>query len=459
MEESIVTKITTRILVGILILFMSSTLLRLGVDRILVKRLDMDNGFTRLLQYDIQFGRSNTDDVLDGINRVEINWAQLYPFEKTAESMEENTPKKTLLKSSWEKFNDRTSELKKRITELKTKLEQYPNEGLLFHDQWVLYANTYEKTINWEINPVNGYNGILTMEDGYLATSTPYTSTKPIFAKLKPFLTFLAEQEIPFLYIQAPGKICTQDTKVDSVVDFSNQKMDEFLTILEKANVNTLDLHAALHEAGLDHHMQFYKTDHHWKAETGLWATGVITEILNQKMNFSIDTFLYQKENYNYTVYKDWFLGSQGKKVTLARSDPEDISLICPKFETRLTLEIPSLSVDKTGDFDILYQYSYITEKDLYNKNPYAAYFYSIRALRKVTNHLAQNDKRILVIGDSFSNSMNPFLSLGVKHLETLDARLFTGSIKSYIKQNSFDAIILMYNPSMLFANEGFEFN
>ena len=456
MKESLITKGVTRVLVGILILFMCSILLRQGVEKVLVKGLGMDNGFTRFIQFDGRSQDSDTPEEMDGVKEVSIDWEQLYPFEEKAGDAEDESKGKTS-EGIWKKVGDKTSELKEKIIDAEKKIELQTNNRLLFHDQWVLYANAYEKAINWEIDEVEGYNNLITVEKGYLASYVPYVNTEPILPMLKPFLSFLQEREIPFLYVQAPGKICVEDTKVSGVVDFSNKKADELLSRLEEADVNTLDLRASLHDEGRDHHEMFYKTDHHWKAETGLWAAGLIAERLNREMGFSIDTSLYRKDWYDYEVYEDWFLGSQGKKVTLIRADPEDISLIYPKFETNLTLEIPSYGIDKTGDFDVLYFYSVIKKKDFYRESPYGAYFYADTAVKKVTNHLAKNDDRVLVIADSFANSMSPFLSLGVRNLEAIDVRFFTGSIQSYIKQNEFDAVILMYNASMLLPDEMFE--
>ncbi|MDR2393357.1 MAG: hypothetical protein LBD93_04290 [Treponema sp.] len=42
---------------------------------------------------------------------------------------------------------------------------------------------------------------------------------------------------------------------------------------------------------------------------------------------------LVNPEQYRYTFYKDWFLGSLGKKVTLRQTPAEDFTLIAPQFD------------------------------------------------------------------------------------------------------------------------------
>ena len=86
-----------------------------------------------------------------------------------------------------------------------------------------------------------------------------------------------------------------------------------------------------------------------------------------------------------------------------------------------------------------------LMNKDYYQSNPYGAYNYGDKALRKINNIMNNGSKKILFIHDSFSNSMIPFLALGINYIEALDLRHFKGSLKSYIKQNKPDMIITAY--------------
>jgi hypothetical protein len=60
--------------------------------------------------------------------------------------------------------------------------------------------------------------------------------------------------------------------------------------------------------------------------------------------------------------------------------------------------------------------------------------------------------KKILFITDSFVKAVIPFLALGVENIATIDLRGFTGSVKTYVKQNDPDMVIVMYNPSAIKA-------
>ncbi|MBQ9896612.1 MAG: hypothetical protein IJM40_04780, partial [Synergistaceae bacterium] len=63
---------------------------------------------------------------------------------------------------------------------------------------------------------------------------------------------------------------------------------------------------------------------------------------------------------------------------------------------------------------------------------------------------LAENNLKILFLHDSFGDTVIPFLTLAVKQLDILDLRVFTGSVKSYIKQHTPDCVIVLYNSDMI---------
>ncbi|MDR1249478.1 MAG: hypothetical protein LBK63_09275, partial [Treponema sp.] len=203
-------------------------------------------------------------------------------------------------------------------------------------------------------------------------------------------------------------------------------------------------------EENLDHHGLFYKTDHHWKAETGLWASAILMNRLNEQHGFAFDVRVANPEQYRYTRYQDWFLGSLGKKVTLAQTPAEDFILIAPLFDTDLSLTIPEINLDIRGTYDILIDHAMLDRKDYYALDPYNAYMYGDKQVITVHNNLVRDGKKILLVKDSFARVVAPFLGLGVEELHILDLRHFNGSIKSYIERQQPDMVVVMYNPSVI---------
>ena len=69
-----------------------------------------------------------------------------------------------------------------------------------------------------------------------------------------------------------PDKLCKyeeSDQSLDGVITFSNATIDDFVAGFRAMDVDVLELREELHKAELNHHNLFFKTDHHWKLETG----------------------------------------------------------------------------------------------------------------------------------------------------------------------------------------------
>ena len=298
---------------------------------------------------------------------------------------------------------------------------------------------------------MGGYNPVVKLKDGYLTSFTPSRDVTQDALSTLELADFCESLDIKFLYINLPNKICvSEDKDISGFLDFSNQNADKFLNLLKNLGVKCYDMRKILHDQGMNHHEAFFRTDHHWKPETGLWAAREILKFLHNDYNWPVNPEILNPENFDKVIYRDWFLGSEGKKLTLEQTKPDDISLLYPKFENRLNYEIPQSEINISGDFSIIYDMSRIQSRDYYNLNPYATYDYANKALKKFTNLLTGYDKKLLFIHDSFANSVIPFLALEVKNIDEIDLGQFTGSVKTFIKSERPDIVIVTYYAAQL---------
>lgn len=430
----------------ILFLFTCSIVIRLFTRQVLIVGMGMDNAFTRLVFFDnvdMQRQPGYQAMVYGDTDDYSVEWAAEYPFDNIEQPISaEDAPKSSGIL-------DRYTQI---VASLKGRIENYVQADLVGYTAITEMGSAYEKAIGWNFSPFNEYNGIYQMSDGYW---TVLKSKKDMSEHISSFISFhefCEENEVDFLYVQAPYKISKyEDVGLSGVTDFSNQNADDLLNGLEAAGIDIFDLRAVIYEEGLSHHQLFFQTDHHWKGETGLWAAARIAEHLNVNYGFQIDSFLLKPEEFYNVNYPEFFLGSLGRKVTLGRAKPEDISLLYPKYETYLHFEIPSIGIDLTGDFSITYNMEAVDDIDYYNKDPYHVYSYGDRAVIRYENfNKVQEDKKILFIHDSFSDCVVSFLALGLQKMEALDLRYFTGSLEAYIEESQPDMIIVMYNAGEL---------
>lgn len=421
------------VVLAIILFFLGTIIIRTFTRQILVKRMGVDNTFTSIVLFDVP----NLDE---GIPSIKIDWEALYPFQSSAINMETKVEKVG--------FVDR---YKNYIQSAEDKIDAYVTDFLFGYRKIVELANKYEDIIHWLYAAYSEYNGTIRLPDGHLTGYIEKRDVSAAAANVISFASYCRDNEIEFLYLQAPYKISkTQDRDISGVLDFSNQNADDLILQLRQANVDAYDFREVIDAEGLNHHDLFYRTDHHWRAETGLWASRHILEYLNQHYNYDVDPDLLDENNFTSVLYPEWFLGSHGQKVTLSVTDPDDFSLIYPKFETEMSFSIPDAAVDLVGDFSIIYNMKCIEKIDYYNLYPYVAYMYGDHALARFDNYSSANDLRILVIHDSFGDCVLPFVALGVGYVDSLDIRSFTGSVQSFIEESKPDAVMVLYNPSSI---------
>lgn len=368
---------------------------------------------------------------------ISIDWEKLYPFETDSTHNIVETKKK--------------STIMKLYSYIKKKAEEYSSSKLPGRFNFVGIAKVYESFIGWNFVTFSEYNGVVKRKGDYLvgyAKSVDISENAEALIKLN---DFCHELGIEFAYFNYPGKICIyEDGDISGILDYSNQNANRLLDAIAKAGVRTYDFRKLLHEDGMNHHEAFYRTDHHWKVETGLWAAKHILQIFKNDYGWNVEPDALSPENFDYVVYHEWAFGSQGKKLTHFSTYPDDFTMIYPKFATNIYYEIPNLGINTSGDFAITYDMSQVETKDLYELYPYTAYNRSdhpLMNIRLVNN--SKKNKSVLILKESYSNCVIPFLALGVLNVSVIDLRHFTGSLKTYIRSTKPDMVIIAYSTGI----------
>ena len=266
----------------------------------------------------------------------------------------------------------------------------------------------------------------------------------------------LNKNEIPLIYIQTPNKKLKNYTVFPLGFDnYANDNADDFLKILTRYNIDYIDLREKLVEDNLDLSTLFYKTDHHWTTPTAFWAFCKTVETLNFRYDMQIDPDVYYRNinNYTTTIYKNCFLGSQGRRVGSAIVGVDDYTLISPKFETDYTIYDANDSVVKplaSGKFEeSIINQDKITPTDIATDR-HAAYFGADFGHLSVINNNLNKGKRIVVVKDSFALPYCAFLSTCVSEVQMIDMRDFSKiALAQYIKDYKPDIVIFLYNPEV----------
>ena len=292
---------------------------------------------------------------------------------------------------------------------------------------------------------------VVRLENGYLESAGNffYYLTRPD-ETVAEFSRWVEETlGCPYLYIQAPAKLCALDQEEQlplPEMTNANDQSDWLLEHLTELGVDTLDLRERLHADGLRHYGCFYVTDHHWTMDAGLWAAGVMAEELEDRYSLAMDLSSLDPEQYDRRVWEDAFLGSQGRKVTLGYAQPEDFILPVPAFATDLRLTVPPWGSDFSGGFEILYNESAIPSPDYYRSNSYGAVLMGDCPYVAVENRARPEGPVVAILRESFAIAPGPYLSLSAGEVHFIDARYYQGSVKDLLEEIQPDIVVSLLN-------------
>ncbi|MBE6970807.1 MAG: hypothetical protein E7446_01645 [Ruminococcaceae bacterium] len=294
--------------------------------------------------------------------------------------------------------------------------------------------------------------GMYITDNDYIVTATRETTTDYEVDQTIALERFCRENGINFCYVNQPIKYL-DDSSLNrfGIMTYANKNADLFLQRISNAGVPTLDLRQSIIDEGLNIYDMFYRTDHHWTTQTGLWASGKIAERLNQSCGYNIDLTLYDSTNYTVTEWENCWLGEQGQKVGETYVGRDDFALIKPNFPTSYTFKT-SEGIEE-GTFDNFLNESVYDPLPDGQPNRNSWYYSYLR--KNAVNHNVDYGK-VLLIGDSYAHLTVPFLSLGIAELDSLILR-DVGSdfqLTELILSGGYDTVLVCYAQNMIGSHD-----
>ena len=177
--------------------------------------------------------------------------------------------------------------------------------------------------------------------------------------------------------------------------------------------MNVPNLYACLRENRTE--QLYYRTDQHW-TWYGAYAA---YKLLMPDGAYSASPEL----------FSDKFLGSTYSKTLDPKAAPDEL-YISPVSD--------DISVAADGKESVLYDMAAKNEKDKYKV------FFGGNYGQVVIKGGCDNGKTLLIIKDSFANSLAPFLTADYETIIMLDLRYSTGSAQSAIDENNVDDILFV---------------
>lgn len=184
------------------------------------------------------------------------------------------------------------------------------------------------------------------------------------------------------------------------------------------------DIHAALSEHS-DEYI-FYRTDHHWTTH------GVL--IAYESIMSGHGSYVGEPR-----LVSDGFLGTTYSKTLDSSAVPDEV-YIAPVSDT--------VKVYADGEDIEVYDMSALEKKDKYTV------FFGGNKAQMIISGGAQNGKTLLVIKDSFANSLAPFLTADYENIIMLDLRYYNGSVRGLVESANVTDILFIAEMSNVAKDE-----
>ncbi len=280
-------------------------------------------------------------------------------------------------------------------------------------------------------------NQVFIAEDGYLIDvyKAP-ENTDRIAGILKEFAQNIEDTGVtPFLML-VPTAIYTYQEKLPPYARVPDQ-METMQRIYEEAGIPAVDVGGALlaHKDGAP---LYYRTDHHWTTygayigyQEYCRAAGFEPVPLGSLAGQDVT---------------DAFCGTAYSKVN-DYSHPGDTITIYVNPRDKL-----KVCYEDTGEVsDSLYNLEYLAKKD-----KYSLFLNNLHPLVTVSNETADSRRELVLVKDSYANSMVPFLARHYNKIYIFDTRYYKLGPSAFIKEHpSVTDVLILYNMGTLDADLG----
>ena len=280
-------------------------------------------------------------------------------------------------------------------------------------------------------------NGIYIAKDGYLIEEYEKPeNTERIGKILGSFAKELEGQEVDVRLMLVPTAVCIYEEKLPEYAPVRDQ-METAEIIYGISGIKPVDCSKDLLAYKAKGEL-YYKTDHHW---TTLGAYAGYTAYCREKGMDAVSleemTAQTAAEDFRGTVYsKAGDYGREGDPSTIY-TNPAD----------KLTVEY----MDTGETTESLYNLEYAEEKD-----KYSLFLDNLHSLIEITNENADSGRELVLIKDSYANSMVPFLVRHYKKIYVFDTRYYKQGVSEFIKeQPGVTDVLLLYNMNTLDSDLG----
>ncbi len=270
-------------------------------------------------------------------------------------------------------------------------------------------------------------NEVYFAKDGYLIEQFKEVDENLLDKNIEAIKNFATKQEADVMLAIIPGSVEINSDKLYSRLPDISQKtiIEQIYGNMEDEHITCVDMYQMLEQ-----HKEediFYRTDHHWTSLGAYYGYQAISE--------AIGINPIPISDYKETVCSEEFYGTLYSKAGAFWVKPDQMVT----YVEEDGIEVTKIEGDKL-EAGQLYEESKLDEKD-----KYAMFLGGNQPLALIETSKV-GERKLLIIRDSYSDSLAPFLTAHFGEIYLWDFRYNKESVSAFIKEKGIDSVLICYS-------------
>ena len=304
-----------------------------------------------------------------------------------------------------------------------SKFETYTTDQFTFRDEWITLKAASELALGKQEN-----NDVHLCENGTLIEGFKRPENSVLDSNMSALNTLVENTDADVYFALIPDKSDLYASLLPKNAPNDSEK-EVIDYCYGQSNATNVDMYSAL-SAHKDEYI-FYRTDHHWTSLGAYYGLSALAESMGLPCP-ALDSYTDRH------VVSEEFYGTTWSSSGFSWVDPDTMETFVNAPEGLKVTSYPQGSPVEGK----LYDFSFIEKKDKYSM------FMGGNCPMHVIETGNEDKPSLLILRDSYTDSLIPFLLDDFSEIHVLDLRYYHASLKAYIEQNDFDNVLVCYSVS-----------
>ncbi len=304
-----------------------------------------------------------------------------------------------------------------------SKFETYTTDQFTFRDEWITLKAASELALGKQEN-----NDVHLCENGTLIEGFKRPENSVLDSNMSALNTLVGNTDAKVYFALIPDKSDLYASLLPKNAPNDSEK-EVIDYCYGQSNATNVDMYSAL-SAHTDEYI-FYRTDHHWTSLGAYYGLSALAESMGLPCP-ALDSYTDRH------VVSEEFYGTTWSSSGFSWVDPDTMEIFVNAPESLKVTSYPQGSPVEGK----LYDFSFLEKKDKYSM------FMGGNCPMHVIETGNEDKPSLLILRDSYTDSLIPFLPDDFSEIHVLDLRYYRASLKAYIEQNNFDNVLVCYSVS-----------